>query len=119
MADIPFDRLWQWWRELAKRELGLERQFKPLIDEHAAVHSKRMALENLMAQGRLEVNQQFAAKLDELRKEAPIEYKRYYPIETDVDELNQARSRAYIHLFLKVSYVKNYNLMVFLLEELI
>lgn len=42
--------------------------------------------------------------LDELRKEAPIEYKRYYPIETDVDGLNQARSRAYIHLFLKVKF---------------
>ena len=42
--------------------------------------------------------------LDELRKEAPPEYKRYYPIETDIDELNKARSRAYIHLFLKVKF---------------
>ena len=42
--------------------------------------------------------------LDELRKEAPIEYKRYYPIETNIDELNKARSRAYIHLFLKVKF---------------
>lgn len=42
--------------------------------------------------------------LDELRKEAPPEYKRYYPIETDVDGLNKARSRAYIHLFLKVKF---------------
>lgn len=42
--------------------------------------------------------------LDELRKEAPPEYKRYYPIETDIDELNKARSRTYIHLFLKVKF---------------
>jgi hypothetical protein len=42
--------------------------------------------------------------LDELRKEAPAEYKRYYPIETNVDELNRARARAYIHLFLKVKF---------------
>ena len=42
--------------------------------------------------------------LDELRKEAPAEYKRYYPIEADIDELNKARSRAYIHLFLKVKF---------------
>ncbi len=42
--------------------------------------------------------------LDELRKEAPIEYKRYYPIESNIEELNKARSRAYIHLFLKVKF---------------
>ena len=69
MADISLDRLWQWWQELAKRELELERQYTPLVEEHRAVHSKRMALENLMVQGRLEVNQQLAAKLEELRKE--------------------------------------------------
>jgi hypothetical protein len=42
--------------------------------------------------------------LDELRKEAPIEYKKYYPIETNIDDLNKARARAYIHLFLKVKF---------------
>jgi len=42
--------------------------------------------------------------LDELRKEAPPEYKRYYPVESNIDELNKARSRAYIHLFLKVKF---------------
>ncbi|TWI84952.1 AIPR protein [Lacibacter cauensis] len=42
--------------------------------------------------------------LDELRKEAPIEYKKYYPIDTDLEALNKARARAYIHLFLKVKF---------------
>lgn len=42
--------------------------------------------------------------LDELRKEAPIEYKKYYPIETNIEDLNKARARAYIHLFLKVKF---------------
>jgi len=69
MAEIELDKLWQWWWELAKRELELERQFKPLIDEHTAVHGKRMALENLMAQGRLPaMNQEIASKWEALRK---------------------------------------------------
>jgi hypothetical protein len=42
--------------------------------------------------------------LDQLRKEAPQEYKRYYPLENDIEGLNNARSRAYIHLFLKVKF---------------
>lgn len=42
--------------------------------------------------------------LDQLRKEAPKEYKRYYPLETDQEGLNKARARAYIHLFLKVKF---------------
>lgn len=42
--------------------------------------------------------------LDELRKEAPIEYKKYYPLEANIDDLNKARARAYIHLFLKVKF---------------
>lgn len=42
--------------------------------------------------------------LDELRKEAPKEYKRYYPLDSDLDRMNKARARAYIHLFLKVKF---------------
>lgn len=42
--------------------------------------------------------------LDELRKEAPLEYKRYYPTETNQEKLNHARSLSYIHLFLKVKF---------------
>lgn len=42
--------------------------------------------------------------LDELRKEAPLGYKRYYPQESDTEGLNRAMSRSYIHLFLKVKF---------------
>lgn len=42
--------------------------------------------------------------LDELRKEAPSEYRRYYPRDNDTEALNNARSRAYIHLYLKVKF---------------
>lgn len=42
--------------------------------------------------------------LDNLRKEAPEENSRYYPDEKDTEKVNQARSRAYIHLFLKVKF---------------
>ena len=42
--------------------------------------------------------------LDKLRYEAPKDNRRYYPDETDVEKVNQARSRAYIHLFLKVKF---------------
>lgn len=42
--------------------------------------------------------------LDVIRKEAPENYKFYHPIETNETELNKARSRAYIHLFLKVKF---------------
>lgn len=42
--------------------------------------------------------------LDQIRKEAPAEYKFYYPLETDVENLNKARSRAFIHLYLKVKF---------------
>jgi len=42
--------------------------------------------------------------LDQIRLEAPGAYKRYHPLETDVDKLNNARARAYIHLFLKVKF---------------
>ena len=39
--------------------------------------------------------------LDELRNEAPTAYKRYHPEESNTVELDKARSRAFIHLFLK------------------
>lgn len=42
--------------------------------------------------------------LDKLRYEAPKENSRYYPDHSDSEKLNQARSRAYIHLFLKVKF---------------
>lgn len=42
--------------------------------------------------------------LDQLRNEAPISYKKYYPDINNIDELNKARSRTFIHLFLKVKF---------------
>ena len=40
--------------------------------------------------------------LDALRSEAPTDFSFYHPNENDVEKLNHARSKAYIHLFLKV-----------------
>jgi hypothetical protein len=42
--------------------------------------------------------------LDELRKEAPPNFGRYYPLDSEIEKLNQARTRAFIHLFLKVKF---------------
>lgn len=42
--------------------------------------------------------------LDVIRTEAPEAFRRYYPLETNTEELNYARSRAFIHLFLKVKF---------------
>lgn len=42
--------------------------------------------------------------LDTLRKEAPKNFKSYHPRNEDIEKLNQARSSAYIHLFLKVRF---------------
>ena len=40
--------------------------------------------------------------LDEICKEAPDQYKSYKPLPSNIEKLNQARSKAYIHLYLKV-----------------
>jgi len=70
MAEISPEKLWKWWHELAKRELELEDQYKPLVDEHGVVHAKRMALENLMAQGQLPTfHQEIGAEWEALRHE--------------------------------------------------
>jgi hypothetical protein len=42
--------------------------------------------------------------LDKIRAEAPETFKRYHPPETRIEELNNARARAFIHLFLKVKF---------------
>jgi hypothetical protein len=42
--------------------------------------------------------------LDQIRSEAPPEYRRYHVLETDTDKVDQARSRTFIHLFLKVRF---------------
>ena len=90
MRDISVDKLWQWWEDLAKRELELERQYKPLIDEHAQVYGKRMALENLMAQGKVEtINKEIATKWDELRKSEQMPSKEQKPSDVACDVLSR------------------------------
>jgi hypothetical protein len=42
--------------------------------------------------------------LDCLREEAPAEFASFHPDPKDTDKLNAARSKAYIHLFLKVKF---------------
>lgn len=42
--------------------------------------------------------------LDKIRDEAPMENKRYHPNHTEFEQLNQARARVFIHLFLKVKF---------------
>ncbi len=42
--------------------------------------------------------------LDRLRAEAPIEYRSYHPDVSDVEGINVARSKAFVHLFLKVRF---------------
>jgi len=42
--------------------------------------------------------------LEQLRFEAPPSYKRYFPAANKTEKLDQARSRTFIHLFLKVKF---------------
>lgn len=42
--------------------------------------------------------------LEALRKEAPENYKKYHPNQNDLDNVNHANSRAYIHLLLKAKF---------------
>ena len=42
--------------------------------------------------------------LDSLRREAPKTFKSYHPKKDDVEGINQARSKSFIHLFLKVKF---------------
>ena len=42
--------------------------------------------------------------LDALRKEAPISFKKYHASSAAAEKLNQARSLAFIHLYLKVRF---------------
>ncbi|MCX6234225.1 MAG: hypothetical protein NT175_05790 [Bacteroidetes bacterium] len=42
--------------------------------------------------------------LDKIRGEAPPEFKRYHPDSNQTEQINSARARAFIHLFLKVKF---------------
>ena len=90
MREISSDELWEWWRDLAKRELKLERKYKPLLDEHAAVHGKRMALENLISQGQLPtISQEIASAWEALRKEEQMPSAERKPPEVAYDVLSR------------------------------
>ena len=48
--------------------------------------------------------------LDNLREEAPPHYISYHPPIGEIDKLNKARSKAFIHLFLKAKFgLLNFN----------
>jgi len=42
--------------------------------------------------------------LDSLRKEAPKAFSAYHPKKDNIEKLNQARSKSYVHLFLKARF---------------
>jgi hypothetical protein len=42
--------------------------------------------------------------LDKIRAEAPDGYKKYQPPTNNIEQINQARAKAYIHLYLKVKF---------------
>jgi hypothetical protein len=48
MEDLPLDKLWEWWHELAKREVKLREHYEPLMNESNRIHEKRMQLERLI-----------------------------------------------------------------------
>jgi hypothetical protein len=90
MAEITLDTMWRWWRELAKREIDLERKYNPLIEEHAAVHGKRMALENLMAQGQVDkITPQIKSEWDKLRKGQELPSTQRKPADVAYDVLSR------------------------------
>jgi len=89
MAEINSDKLWQWWRELASRELSLERQYKPLIDEHQKVHSKRLTVEQLISQMQDNAQPLLLAEWEQLRKGEELPILEQGPADTAFDVLAQ------------------------------
>jgi hypothetical protein len=91
-VSVSLDKLWDWWRELAKEELNVEQQFKPLIAKHEELHRRRSALENLMAAcGKLEeVNRQITVELEELRKSEQLPAVERKPVDVAYDILTRS-----------------------------
>jgi hypothetical protein len=89
MVQVTLDKLWNWWHELAKQELELERQYKPLIEKHEEIHRRRAALENLMAAcGNIqEINQQLTSEWEELRKSEQMPIIERKPVDAAFDIL--------------------------------
>ena len=97
MVEVPIAQLWEWWGELAIQELKLEREYKPLIAEHEAVHRRRAALETLMAAlvAPQDVSQQISSEWEELRKREQLPTIEQRPTEVAFDVL--ARSGNPMH----------------------
>jgi len=80
MAEVSLDKLWDWWRELAMRQVSLERQWKPLLAESQETDAQRHALENLMINlipnqnqdERNKLAQQFQLEQEKIRKGEPL-----------------------------------------------
>lgn len=89
MALVPLDKLWNWWRELAKQELDFECQYKPLIEAHGEVHRRRQALESLMAAcGKAqEVNQQITSEWEKMRESEQLPIVERKPVNAAYDIL--------------------------------
>jgi hypothetical protein len=89
MVQVTLDKLWNWWHELAKQELELERQYKPLIERHEEVHRRRAALENLMAAcGNIqEINQELTSEWERLRKSERMPIIERKPVDAAFDIL--------------------------------
>jgi hypothetical protein len=91
MVQVTLDKLWNWWHELAKQELELERQYRPLIERHEEIHRRRAALENLMAAcGNMqEINQKLTSEWEELRKSEQMPIIERKPVDAAFDILVQ------------------------------
>jgi len=48
MTDLPLDKLWMWWKELASEQVRLRKQFEPLRDRLNRVEDKLRRLEDLI-----------------------------------------------------------------------
>jgi ERCC4-related helicase len=48
MGDLPLDKLWTWWKELASEQVKLRKQFEPLRDRLNQVEDKLRRLEDLI-----------------------------------------------------------------------
>jgi len=74
MADLPLDKLWQWWTELAHREAKLYKQWRPLAEEHNRLHDKRQQLERLiqLEEGEPEASRKIADGWRQIQEGAEI-----------------------------------------------
>ena len=92
MAEISPDRLWKWWRELAEREVKLEKEYRPLVEEHGQVHRERSMLEELMSLRDANVRQQIGDQWEQLKKGEELPIIERSPTDTAYDVLYRTGS---------------------------